>query len=302
MKNEFNAAFKTLRKNRGITQEQLAEAVGVSPQAVSKWEMNGYPDAPLLPVIAEYLGVSVDELFGNVKEDIPIGQRVIEYIENEPEEERLDAAMEIAWAINLSLMGAHKNEYKPCEVNCNIPDEPFGKYNIPFSEQITEKGFCQSRLGNNLKYFLLLPEPECGYDDILGYNEKFLELYGFLTVPNALRTMYMFAGKSEAMFFSVDSLVKELDIDKKNAEEIIDKMMKLNLAVKASLDTGDGKETIYHDNVGINFISFMTFSYILLNRPYNYYNKTRNRDGDNAYFKQDTYKSEKNSKKNQPKE
>ena len=53
-----------LRERRGITQEQLSAALGVSPQAVSKWETSQCcPDISLLPVIAGYFGVSIDTLF-----------------------------------------------------------------------------------------------------------------------------------------------------------------------------------------------------------------------------------------------
>ena len=64
MENTFNDNLRRIRKEKKITQEQLAEFVGVSPQAVSKWEMNSFPDASLLPKIAEKLEVSIDELFG----------------------------------------------------------------------------------------------------------------------------------------------------------------------------------------------------------------------------------------------
>lgn len=53
-----------LRKKNGVTQEQLANAVGVSVPAVSKWETgNSYPDITLLMPIARYFGVTVDDLF-----------------------------------------------------------------------------------------------------------------------------------------------------------------------------------------------------------------------------------------------
>lgn len=53
-----------LRKKKGITQEQLALALNISPQAVSKWETNtSQPDTQTLPLIAEYLEVSIDYLF-----------------------------------------------------------------------------------------------------------------------------------------------------------------------------------------------------------------------------------------------
>ena len=62
--------IKELRKQRGITQEELAHSIGISFQAVSKWE-NGIalPDITLVPIIASYFGVSMDELFEfNLKE------------------------------------------------------------------------------------------------------------------------------------------------------------------------------------------------------------------------------------------
>ena len=56
--------IKTLRKQRGITQEQLAESIGISFQAVSKWENNiALPDITLAPALASYFGVTMDELF-----------------------------------------------------------------------------------------------------------------------------------------------------------------------------------------------------------------------------------------------
>ena len=54
----------SLRKEKGIKQEELAKYVGVSTQAVSKWENGGVPDTELLPKIADFFSVSVDSLFG----------------------------------------------------------------------------------------------------------------------------------------------------------------------------------------------------------------------------------------------
>ncbi|MGM9564191.1 MAG: helix-turn-helix domain-containing protein [Faecousia sp.] len=57
--------IKYHRKRLGMTQEQLAERMGVSAQAVSKWENNlSCPDISVLPELAEVFGISVDELLG----------------------------------------------------------------------------------------------------------------------------------------------------------------------------------------------------------------------------------------------
>ena len=57
--------LKRLRKQRGITQEVLADFLGVTFQAVSRWECGGgYPDLSILPAIANLFNVSLDELVG----------------------------------------------------------------------------------------------------------------------------------------------------------------------------------------------------------------------------------------------
>ena len=59
------ANIKRLRVNKGITQEQLGRAIGVSSQAVSKWEnKTALPDIVTLPALADYFCVSIDELMG----------------------------------------------------------------------------------------------------------------------------------------------------------------------------------------------------------------------------------------------
>ena len=57
-----------LRKQKGMTQEQLAQQLGVTAQAVSKWENDlSCPDISILPQLAEVLGVTTDELLGKVQ-------------------------------------------------------------------------------------------------------------------------------------------------------------------------------------------------------------------------------------------
>ena len=56
--------IKKYRSVKGITQEQLGRLIGVTTQAVSKWECGGTPDAELLPALADVFGVSIDALFG----------------------------------------------------------------------------------------------------------------------------------------------------------------------------------------------------------------------------------------------
>jgi len=70
MKETMGKRISALRKAAGLTQEQLAEKLGVTPQAVSKWENDqSCPDISILPRLAEILGVSCDYLLGNETTD-----------------------------------------------------------------------------------------------------------------------------------------------------------------------------------------------------------------------------------------
>ncbi len=65
MNNHFSNNFKELRKLQDLTQEQVAEMLGVTSQAISKWECGtSYPDIEMLPIIANLFKVSTDYLLG----------------------------------------------------------------------------------------------------------------------------------------------------------------------------------------------------------------------------------------------
>ena len=73
---EFNEKLQELRKARGLTQKELAEALFVSRTAISKWESGrGYPSIDSLKQIANYFSISIDELLS--------GERLITIAENE---------------------------------------------------------------------------------------------------------------------------------------------------------------------------------------------------------------------------
>lgn len=89
-KSTLGESISSLRKEKGLTQEELSEMLGVSPQAVSKWENNlSCPDIMLLPDIAEIFNISVDELLTGTKQtesakNGDTGEKADAFEENEP--------------------------------------------------------------------------------------------------------------------------------------------------------------------------------------------------------------------------
>ena len=85
MEQTLGKRIAMLRRQKGLKQESLANALDVSPQAVSKWENDQTcPDISLLPKLAEILGVSVDELLSGKKNELTETAKVL------PPEERKD--------------------------------------------------------------------------------------------------------------------------------------------------------------------------------------------------------------------
>lgn len=73
MKTQISQNIRKLRLNSNMTQEILAEKLGVSVQAVSRWENAvTMPDITLLPIIANIFNVAIDTLFGNNKDNIQL--------------------------------------------------------------------------------------------------------------------------------------------------------------------------------------------------------------------------------------
>ncbi|MCM1298714.1 MAG: helix-turn-helix domain-containing protein [Firmicutes bacterium] len=285
MANEFNTALRSIRKSKGITQEQLAEAVGVTPQAVSKWEMNGFPDTPLLPLIADFLGVSVDRLFGREKTETDIRDKVVKYISALPEEEKMQSAMEICRALAISV-GMLIPEYVPVS-RLRFQDTE----NDIYSQIETDYGCIQARLNENLQYFIMMPEPEGGYDNILRYDERYVRFFKFLTKPNALKALYFLNGKGKNVYFTAEAISAELNVSVKEAESIIEEMVALRLAKDAVLSYDQGEKKIYQFVAGLNFLFLMTFVYSLNSLPNHFDMQSNPRKTEKPYFINSSYKN-----------
>lgn len=278
---EFNENLKRIRKEKGITQDQLANAVGVSAQAVSKWEAASYPDGAILPQIADFLGVTIDELYGRADETISMETRVMRYL-RKLGEEKIPAAM---FEICRSMFYVLTNE------KTYLPSSKEAKESwISVSQMALENMWAQMQQTTDFEYFVLLPETKCGYDKYLKYDERFVEMFKFLAMPNALKAMYYLSNESTMTFFTLESLVTKLSITKENAGLIIEGMLKNDFVWQANINKGDDSEKIYQYIVDGNFLQFMTFAKVLLDRPRGFCMQMHRRSGESTWFKNRTYK------------
>jgi len=78
--NTMGELISSLRKEKGMTQKELADQLNITDKAVSKWERNvSCPDISTIPKLAEILGISADELL-NTKPESPAGHRGAGYL------------------------------------------------------------------------------------------------------------------------------------------------------------------------------------------------------------------------------
>lgn len=80
MENTLGKRIATLRKEKNLKQDDLAQKLNISPQAISKWENDlTCPDISILPELSSILGVSIDELLTGKKEEtvkmVPVEER-----------------------------------------------------------------------------------------------------------------------------------------------------------------------------------------------------------------------------------
>lgn len=108
MNTTLGKRIAALRHEKELKQDELAEKLGVSPQAVSKWENDQTcPDISLLPLLAKTLGVSVDELLSGKQESTPAVQIV-------PADERKDIK-------NMMLRIVVKSHNNNVRINIPLP-------------------------------------------------------------------------------------------------------------------------------------------------------------------------------------
>lgn len=103
----FGENLKKLRQERNLTQERLAEFLGVSFQTISKWERgDNYPDITMLPEIASFFKISVDNLLGvnRAEDEKEITEMLYSYDNHNDKDE--------AWKIISSLKERYPNDYR----------------------------------------------------------------------------------------------------------------------------------------------------------------------------------------------
>ena len=271
----FSSQLQRLRKEHNVTQETLAAHLGVSPQAVSKWENGSYPDGDLLPKIADFFGVSIDYLYGRAKEDASVVQQIIDELQksfqSSENSEKLffEQAMKYVWAIQTASWAANKYYYDRPELN--VTDS------ITVSELSSKEGFSYMRLNKDLEYYFLVKQPKEGFAKRLGITDEMAELFAFLGDKTNLKILQYMLSLNWKEAVRAKTIPKLINIPVEKAEKALDFLCKFNgMFTKGSIINEDNKsENIYQSSPvkAVAPIMLMICADMMITSPSSYQNQ-----------------------------
>ena len=264
-----------MRKERGIRQEELAGFVGVSTQAVSKWENGGVPDTELIPKIADFFSVSTDMLFGRELTGYSdVQAALMRRISETPQDERIGMIFDCCWAMERASCG----ETRQAETSLDECRKAIATDAQCYSSIIENNGFTRMGIANQRQYFLVVPEPKdvgTTYLDGVDYTGFFRDI-GDKTVFDAC---VFLNGREAGKAFTPMLLVKNLGIDEEKAQEVLNTLAKYHMIRESQIEMDDEVQTIYYFVPTPSFVALLIFAHEIIDVPnrYMYYTINRNK-------------------------
>ena len=241
--------IKRLRLEKNMTQEQLATKLGVSAQAVSKWETSEtYPDGTLLVPLANELEASLDELFDNDSVSMSnISERIISLIHNTEAKERFNVARDICWQIERGLFNCRmeiEKKYDPNEIK-NLKNSSY---------ILDDSGFTIISNGKE-PFFSVFPQPPEGYGHFLNDKEDLREIFAALSHENTMRALIYLYHKPENYVFESAVLERDCEITSDQIYDVLDDLMTLKIIRMKKLTVNGEERVLFYSRPNHNLLA-----------------------------------------------
>lgn len=280
MELKFGGKIAKYRKLKGYTQEQFGELVGVSGQAVSKWENGGVPDTYLLPVISKILGVSIDTLFGVEKkisdysqDDILDNLFMFCLQKTNCKDDRKDFfkfLFETIWTLQSAYFG---NEKRP--LLKDVIEKYRGNQQIT-SQIINNEGTTYFSLVESFPFFLaVMDTPEISQK--LLSEKNFGEFFSLLASEDGMKAIIFTQTTTETGQYTAEMITKKIGIKLERFLEIEPLLIKYGLLNEDSLTLDDGIIKVYHKLSNPEIRPLLIMAYQFINARKCYYNFTCDR-------------------------
>lgn len=254
----------SMRKEKGIKQEELANYVGVSTQAVSKWENGGVPDTELLPKIADFFSVSVDSLFGrNITDYSDLRSALIKKICDTPRDERFKLVFNYCWDIERALM---PNGHTIEDGSIEDYEKEIGANAQHYSSIMQNDGFTRMGIANRSQYFLIVPEPK-STDDAYFKGIDYPSFFGDISDGDFWNACIYLNKRDYKKAFTSALFINKLGINDKKAGEILSKLKKYKMVYSTEIEMDDEIQTVYHFSPTPSFIALLIFAREIIEKP-----------------------------------
>lgn len=270
--NLIGAQITKFRKAAGLTQEELGKAVGVSTQAVSRWECGGTPDVALLPVIADRLGVTVDALFGReggVRQDIL--ELACRYISSQPEGKRLDTICRMLFQVTQTMMPSGiLNGMIQFPTRCTLPDRTSGKQLLMRSGAKLEEGLLFGVVSEEFSFMTVAPEPEAGWAAYFAENDAYRKLFAVLARPHCLELLALLYSEKEH-YIVAEAAAARMSLPTAEVETLLEELYESHLLQRLEMELTSGMIYTYIVNENFAYIPFMLISRCLIEEDMAFY-------------------------------
>ncbi len=221
----FGIQLAKLRKEKSVTQEQIADYLGVSPQAISKWENGSYPNGDLLPRIADYFGVSIDYLYGREKKEVSLEQQLLESIQSMAEngdwdyEARHEQIFRYIWAMQSACWVGN---------TCYFERSHGDKNSITVSSVTSRSGFSYMRLNKDLEFYTIMKEPEEGFSSYFKVTDRLAELFAFLGKKENIKVLFFMLSLGNDECVDAATIAKRLKLPEECVKEALEYLCSFN--------------------------------------------------------------------------
>jgi len=245
----FGEVVRTERMKKGLTQEKLGEMLGVSSQAVSKWETTGcYPDAELLVPLANTLDVSLDALFRNgqvTERDAALMVFSLMQKENEREGGKpFELIRRLCWV----TQGAWFGIYDPTPAADGM------------SSITDDDGFTEVSCEPYAPFFSVFPEPENGWGEAVGDGEEIRSVFAALGAPSVMKALLFLLTKEREYLFEPALLTKELGIDAGELDAVMSGLRTLDMVSEAPVVINGECRKLYYYHRNEKVIPLLLFA------------------------------------------
>lgn len=262
-----------LRKAKGVKQDELARFVGITAQAVSKWENGGVPDTELLPKIADYFNVSIDELFGRERNTfIDIQDAILRDITKTKVDDRISRAFELCWMIEQSMYGTIFSDPERFREEAKT----HGENDQIYSQIEVDSGYTEMGLFNRMQYFLVVPDAK-DKDKALLDGIDYPGFFKLMADKYIFETLVFLYKRDSFNAFTEKMIIKELGYAEDKAKQIIAELLRLNIIAKTVADIGNDVVEVYQFARRPSFVSMLIFAREMIDIPNNFYVNNRSR-------------------------